>query len=286
MMKEGKLTTPSQTGTGARSGGIQVAAGSDIHLTGAMIGHVNSLSPASATGGVTQIGVSRDDPSDAGGGELVADAASQFHGEDELRFYLPRRGNNQIATGAMLNGTLWSASPDPSPVQRVDEYTIHILGVPDASLDATPNEHGNVFGTGPVPGHPAGFAFYYDTIRMGPAPFVPVPPGSGSPQTGGSTPLPQSQSSSDPITPDFPSYLPDDRTTDDWQREQEGNYSGPGEANFYYEGFDQYGFHGESTFGVGGNGDGLDGTLDDEELMRRHLRMLEILGLLSGEAGE
>ena len=71
-----------------------------------------------------------------------------------------------------------------------------------------------------------------------------------------------------------------------WQREQERNYSGPGEANFYYEGFDQYGFHGESTFGVGGNGDGLDGTLDDEELMRRHLRMLEILGLLSGEAGE
>jgi len=199
---------------------------------------------------------------DPAGGSLIADAASQFHGEDELRFYLPRRGNNQIAAGAILNGALWSgASTDPAPVQRIDEYTVNIIGNPNS----TPNEHGNVFGTGPAPATAAGFAFYYDTILMGPAPVGPTPP---TPPTDPGTPLP-------PVAPapDFPSFFPDDRTTDDWQREQEDLYSGPGQANFYYEGFNQYGFFGESIFTLG-----VDGALsaDEEEILRRHLRLLGI----------
>lgn len=280
---DSRAATLSQTGTGNRSGAINVAVGSDIRLTGGMIGHVNSLSPATTIGGVTQIGVSRDDPSDASGGGLFADASSQFHGEDELRFYLPRRGNNQIAAGAMLNGTLWSgASTDPAPVQRIDEYTIHILGNPNA----TPNEHGNVFGSGPIPANLAGFAFYYDTIVRGPAPFVSAPPNSGSPQSPGAGQNPGSGSQSESpgsMALDYPSFFPDDRTTDDWQREQEGTYSGPGESTFYYEGFSQYGFLGESTFSYGGEGDA---GVDEEEILSRHLRMLGISTDASEGAGE
>jgi hypothetical protein len=149
-------------------------------------------------------------------------------------------------------------------VQRIDEYTINIIGNPSS----TPNEHGNVFGTGPAPVNAAGFAFYYDTILMGPAPFVPTPPAPPTPPTSPVTPLPPV-----PPAPDFPSFFPDDRTSDDWQREQEGIYSGPGQSNFYYEGYSQYGFFGESVLGLGQDGDL---SADEEEILRRHLRLLGI----------
>ena len=255
-------------GTGTRAGDVEVSAGSDISLTGAMIGHVNSLSGATTLSGVTRIGVSRDNPSDPSAGSLIADAASRFHGEDELRFYLPRRENSQIAAGAVLNGAVWrGASTDPAPVQRIDEYTINIIGNPGS----TPNEHGNVFGTGPAPVNAAGFAFYYDTILMGPAPFVPmppVPPAPPSPPSPSTPPLPPV-----PPAPDFPSFFPDDQTTDDWQREQEDVFSGPGQSNFYYEGFSEDGFFGENVFAPGSD---VDLSADEEEMMRRHLRLLGI----------
>ena len=249
-------------GSGDRSGAIGVSAGRGIRLSGGMIGHVNETSGATALSGVTQIGVSRDNPSDPSAGSLIADAASRFHGEDELRFYLPHRENSQIAAGAVLNGAVWrGASTDPAPVQRIDEYTVNIIGNPGS----TPNEHGNVFGTGPAPVNAAGFAFYYDTILMGPAPFVPTPP---SPPTPPAPPLPPV-----PPAPDFPSFFPDDQTTDDWQREQEGVFSGPGQSNFYYEGFSEDGFFGENVFAPGSD---VDLSADEEEMMRRHLRLLGI----------
>ena len=236
------------SGTGDRSGDIVVSTGGNVSLTGGMVGHVNSLSGATALAGVTQIGVSRDNPADPAGGSLIADASSQFHGEDELRFYLPRRGNNQIAAGAILNGAVWSGAPtDPSPVQRIDEFTINIISDPSS----TPNEHTNVIGSGPAPANAAGFAFYYDTILLGPAPFVPGPPKDPSDPSDPGFPgtLP-------PLVtdPDLASLLPDDRTTDEWQRDHEDAYSGPGEVNIYYEGFGQYGFFGESIFELNDSG--------------------------------
>jgi hypothetical protein len=225
-----------------------VSTGGDVSLTGGMVGHVNSLSGATALAGVTHIGVSRDNPAEPAGGSLIADASSQFHGEDELRFYLPRRGNNRIAAGAILNGAVWSGAPtDPSPVQGEDEFTINIISDPSS----TPNEHTNVIGSGPVPANAAGFAFYYDTILLGPAPFVPVPPKDPSDPSD-----PGSHGTLPPVVPDpdLASLLPDDRTTDEWQRDHEDAYSGPGEVNIYYEGFGQYGFFGESVFELNDSG--------------------------------
>ena len=225
---------------GTMSGDIEVGAARDITLVDGMIGHVNASSPGTAGPGVTQIGVSRDDPTDPNGGTLTADADSEFSGSDELRFYLPRRGNNQIAAGALLNGEVYTgARPDPSPVQGEDEYTINIIG--DVML--TPNEHGNVFGTGPAPATAAGYAFYYDTIVMG---DLVLPPGGG-PDDGGPGLDPDTETPIDPDD-DFLRFILDDRTLDDWQRDREKVYSGFGRYGIYYENFDHYGFFGESTF--------------------------------------
>ena len=59
----------------------------------------------------------------------------------------------------------------------------------------------------------------------------------------------------------------------DWLRQQGGIYSGPGEANFSYEGFNQHGFFGENVFTLGLD---VDPSNDYEEMMRRHLRLLGI----------
>ncbi|MCB1203153.1 MAG: hypothetical protein KDN18_02755, partial [Verrucomicrobiae bacterium] len=51
-----------------------------------------------------------------------------------------------------------------------------------------------------------------------------------------------------PPAPPAPNYLdmiPDDHFLDDWIRDLEERYSGPGEVNIYYEGFNQYGPDGE-----------------------------------------
>ncbi|MCG8599258.1 MAG: hypothetical protein MI807_03860, partial [Verrucomicrobiales bacterium] len=230
------LSSPALSGTGEREGDIEVSAGADITMTDAMIGHVNSATNATATGGSTQIGAARTDPTDPTAGSVIADADSEFQGEDELRFYVPRRANNQVAAGALLNGVSFvGAETDPSETQRIDEFTINILG--DRIL--FPNEHANAFGTGPAPQNAGNFAFYYDTILLEDLP--PLPPVQPEP------PLPPV-----PLTDSLFSLLfPDDRTTDDWRREQEEEFSGFNPWGVYYEGFDQYGLYGESIFSTG-----------------------------------
>lgn len=98
------------------------------------------------------------------GGILTADAASEFVGADELRFYLPRRASNQIATGALLNEVSFpGARIDPSDTQRYDEFVVHITG----DVDSSPNQHANSFTSGAAPTtNPAGYGFYYDTISL------------------------------------------------------------------------------------------------------------------------
>jgi hypothetical protein len=220
-------------GSGDRSGDISVSTGSSLFMTDAMIGHVDALSPAASSGGITQIGVSRDDPSDPSGGILRADSGSEFAGADELRFYLPGRGNNRISRGAVLNGVSYAgARPDPSEVQGLDEYTITIVG--DRLF--SPNEHGNTFGTGPSPANAAGFAFYYDTIVL-----VDV-------EDPGSNRNPDGPATSPDDYFDFTSMMLDDRMIDDWLRELKREYSRYYPFQIYYEGYQQYGNRGQSTF--------------------------------------
>ena len=45
--------------------------------------------------------------------------------------------------------------------------------------------------------------------------------------------------------------VPDDRTVDDWQREQEERYTGFNFFDIYYRGYDQYGRNGEVTYNDG-----------------------------------
>src|SRR5690606_6940673 len=121
-----------------------------IAMENAIIGHRNSLSPATNLGGVTWIGVSRDDPTDPTGGVLEADAGSEFSGAEEVRFYLPRRGNNRIAAGAKINGVAYDGGAlyEPWPVQRADEYTNFL----QTSAGLTqPLEHDDIMGNGPAP---------------------------------------------------------------------------------------------------------------------------------------
>lgn len=222
------------------SGDIEVFAGANLTLEDAMIGHANAFSPATASGGVTQIAASGQNPADPDGGDLVADADSEFAGAGELRFYLPRRGNNQIEPGARLNGVAFvGAAPDPSPQQRDDEYTIHIIG----EMPSDPAEHGNAFGTGPAPANAAGFAFYYDTIAIGALVVDPGVPGVPTPEDP-DVEIPGGDPGDEGILPLFL----DDRTLDDWLREREEEYSGFGSFRIYYEGFEQYCPNGDSIF--------------------------------------
>lgn len=233
-------------GTGSRSGNIRVATDGSLFMTDAMIGHVSSISPATATGGVTQIGVSREDPTDQNGGSLMADADSEFSGVDGLRFYMPRRGNNEISAGALLNGESYAgARTDPSPSQGDDEYTIRILG--DEIL--FPNEHDNVFGSGPDPINAGGFAFYYDTIVLAEVvePPVVVAPDSDSDDNAANELTNESLLDVSPLF-GLELLFPDDRVSDDEQREKESLYTGYFPFYFYYEGYSQYGPNGESTF--------------------------------------
>jgi hypothetical protein len=251
------------SGTGAREGDIEVSASSNITLTESFIGHVNGENTnAGPASGTTSIGAARDNPTDPTAGTVRTDGpGSGFAGPDGLYFYMPRRENNQVAPGTILNGwTDWTGGQsDPSPTQRIDEFTINIIG----DIILFPNEHGNQFGTGPAPhSDTAGFAFNFDTIVLAalpPAPpLLPVLP---------VTPL--------PVAPLLDTLFPDDRTTDDWQREQEGIYTGFNLWGVYYEGFDQYGRSGDSIFSTEfGNTLELDPGFT-EDLLERQLRILE-----------
>lgn len=225
------------SGTGDRSGDINISSSQDITLVDAMIGHLNSINPnATSSGGSTQIAVGTSAPTDPAAGTLTADAASEFHGQDELRFYMARRGNNRIAAGAGMNGISFAgAQPDPSESQRNDEFTINILG--DDIL--FPNQHANVFGTGPAPANAGNFAFYYDTIVLEEVVLDDVP----------------ADRDTVPVILPFIGLLellfPDDRTSEEWRRDLEEEYTRYHSWGIYYEGFGQYDLFGNSTFDTG-----------------------------------
>jgi len=240
------------SGAGAREGDIEVSAGSNITLTESFIGHVNGENTnAGPASGTTSIGPARDNPVDPTAGSVRTDGpGSGFAGPDGLYFYMPRRENNQVAPGTILNGwTDWTGGQsDPSPTQRIDEFTINIIG----DIILFPNEHGNQFGTGPAPHiDTAAFAFNFDTIEL-----VGLPPAP-------------------PVAPLLDTLFPDDRTTDDWQREQEAIYTGFNPWEVYYEGFDQYGRSGDSIFSTEfGNALEIEPGFT-EDLLERQLRILE-----------
>ena len=218
-------------GSGNRIGNIAVAAGGDLSLEGALIGHVNATSLANP-GGTTMIGASWLDPSDPNGGSLITDAGSQFSG-GEIRFYLPRRGNNQIATGALLNGAAYTGGlTDPSPTQGPDEYTNFVQ---TSSGTVQLAEHDSSFGSGPAPTNPATFAFYFDTIVEGTPSDSVVPDEPISPPTDS--------------VPEIPLVELDDPILSDWLDELEAEWLGAeGTFEFVYEGFRHYGPNGESIY--------------------------------------
>lgn len=240
-----------------RSGDIQVGAASNITLRDSMIGHVNSSSAAVLSGGVTKIAASMAAPTDPLGGILTADAASEFVGADELRFYLPRRASNQIATGALLNEVSFpGARIDPSDTQRYDEFVVHITG----DVDSSPNQHANSFTSGAAPTtNPAGYGFYYDTISLiaGSGDLPLEVPGGGTGGGPGSGNGSSSGTGSGQVTPptvsrpiDYSFFVPDDKTKNDWLKKRGKKFSGFGDYEILYEGFDQYGITGESLFRV------------------------------------
>lgn len=235
-----------QSGTGTRSGDLLVTAGSDIRMSSAMIGHINRATSATQTGGTTLIGVSRNAPDDPAGGSLIANGSSGFSGS-ELRFYLPRRENNQIAAGAFINNTVYGGVKNPWPVQLNEEFTNFV-----EALDGTvtqPGEHDNSIGSGPAPTNAAAFAFYYDTLVLAPAIIPPIPPKPPVDPGGPVTPpiIPPG-----PQGPDWLSYIQDDWTLEDMRRDEEDRYTGPGITEILYEGFVQYGPNGEPVFNFNG----------------------------------
>jgi hypothetical protein len=230
----------SQGGLGTREGDIAVSAGRALTLNSAQVGHVGPGSPATSGTGATWIGVSRIDPADPAGGNLTANSASSFAGT-ELRFYLPRRDNNRIAAGATINGSVYGGVRNPWPVQQAEEFANFVQ---NGSRLTQPAQHDNSLGSGPAPTNAAAFAFYYDTLVLAPAiippgrPNLPGDPGPGGPPL---PPLP-------PTIPDWLSYIPDDRTYEEWLRDQEAAYGAPGTGTILYEGFPQYGPGGESIY--------------------------------------
>jgi hypothetical protein len=260
-------------GSGNLSGDVVVSADSDITVLQGLIGHKNSFTNAAATG-ETWIGVSRSNPADPAGGDLLVDSLGELSGVDGIRIYVPRRQNNQIAVGAKLNGVAFTgAQSDPSARRSEDEYARFIL-YPSGLTQ--PNEHDNSLGSGPAPSVAGNFAFYYDTIEI-------VPP---TEPTSPNVPLPQPPPGD--VIPDYATLIPDDRFRDDWVEYEESEFSAPGTTMIYYEGFNQYGpdglpiFDFNNTIGTGGD--------DEEEILRRQLERLRLqqqqAGQPTGSTGE
>ncbi len=228
-------------GLGSRSGNVVVSSNSDISVTQGLIGHKNRFSNATASG-QTWIGTSRLDPADAAGGNLVMDANSEISGAGGIRVYVPRRQNNQIASGARLNGVIYTgARVDPSSRQGTDEF-VKSIEYPSTSNPGDPptvvvlNQHDNSLGSGPEPVPTGSYAFYYDTISI-----VPPPPPTVLP-----IPLPPTPPGF--RAPDYRTLLPDDRFRDDWLEYEEAQFAAPGSTLVFYEGLRQYGPTGEPLF--------------------------------------
>ncbi len=238
----------SGSGRGDRSGDILVAAATDVTLAGGMIGQINStVDPGVTTSlsGVTRIGVSQLDPGDASGGILTADAESEFQGTESLEFYLPRRENNAIAAGALLNGSPYAGPrEDPTVDQLPDEFAVNVITPAGVTIDG--NIADNLIGASrdTAGTTPLNFGFYFDTIELTEAPpvVVEIPDvvDSGEVDPG---------DSGFEFDFEFMSAFPaDDRLVDDEQRKAEQRYSGFNPYAMYYEGYDQYDSNGNSIF--------------------------------------
>lgn len=242
-------------GSGSRTGNIEVAADGSIVMNQALIGHTNSTSNATSAG-TTQLAVSAANPANPAGGNLVANATSEFSG-DEIRFYLPRRANNQVAAGAMMNGVAYTGGlSDPNPSKGADEYANFIQ---TTSGTTQLGEHDSTFGSGPAPATAGAYAFYFDTIVQGTPPTPPLPPEPPVPPV--------------PPAPDYRDTILDDRVIDDWLRDQEVVFSAPGTTSIFYEGYEQYGPNGESIYNFN-NAAGM-GSDEEEDVLRRQLQILE-----------
>ncbi|HRQ88083.1 MAG TPA: hypothetical protein PLA50_04750, partial [Bacteroidia bacterium] len=213
-------------GDGDREGDIEVTSGGSIELRSALVGHVNGDSPATPVAGshtwIALVDGSGDLLVDPSAGSLIADAASEFSGAEEVRLYVPRRASNQVAAGAKINGETYDGGvSDPWPVQRDDEYTNHIL-YEDGTTGVLGQRDDTLLGSGPDPVVPARYAFYYDLIEIGTPPPVVVPTDPGAGGNGGSN---MGGGGKAPARLDYRRLLPDDRTHDKWRREQEREYS-------------------------------------------------------------
>ncbi|HRQ87517.1 MAG TPA: hypothetical protein PLA50_01890 [Bacteroidia bacterium] len=250
----------SGAGTGHREGDIKLTAEGGIAMKGALVGHVNGDSPATAVSGKTWIALVDEygnpltDPSVGG---LKADASSEFYGADEVRFYLPSRANNQVSAGAQINGEVYVGGVDPWPVQREDEYTNNRINE-DGTVDFL-GQWAFPMGIDPAPVVAGRYAFYYDVIEIGQPPVVVVPVdlGAGASTGAGSWAIRPVRTE-----PDYRRMTPDDRTYDEWLSDRKRGsrrwtgYEVGSEGSsrrwlgyeISFEGYSQYGPHGESVY--------------------------------------
>ena len=231
-------------------------------MRNAFVGHVNWATIASGratySSGNTIVAPSRRNPS-RGTGTLTADSGSEFSSAPtgQLRFYFPRRANNQIAAGAILNCTSYIGTPtDPSRKVRADEFVRRIVGrrgypstFPLQHRNLTPNYFGNLnpgdlgFDTTNYSTALGNYSLYYQQVEVeNPPPPPPPPPPVIGPY------VPPVTIPGPPPVPDYRGIFPDDRYLDDLHeqhREDVGSYNPYG---VYYEGYDHYGRLGESIF--------------------------------------
>ncbi|MEC5128949.1 hypothetical protein VSU19_19460, partial [Verrucomicrobiales bacterium BCK34] len=110
---------------------------------------------------------------------------------------------------------------------------------------STPGEHTNSLDSGPAPVNAARFAFNYNSIEL--TDPVVVPPGGGGDTGGGSSGGGTGGSGSAggtggnglPFTlAEFLGLVSEDKAQSDWQRENEGLFTGFNPYGMYFEGFD------------------------------------------------
>ncbi len=173
--------------TGRWDGDINVMVGDNLVSVGGMIGHAdptNGDDSLTSRDGNTYIGVGRNAPNAAGGGDLITDAdttftSSQFGVGSELRLYIPGVGDvdNFIAEGTNLNDTAYTRTPTPDGSRSDEliatEFTFtYAGGVPSGSFTPEGAYPGNSFGN---------YQIYYSDLL----PPVIVDPGTGGGGVGG-----------------------------------------------------------------------------------------------------
>jgi len=106
---------PGFSGSGNRQGDIEVKVGNTASFDHTLVGHRDGAIASGAGFGDVAIGVSRSNPFYGGTGRLIAENGSVFSsGTDivlgELRFYMPGRSSNLMATDSVLNGWIFTGA--------------------------------------------------------------------------------------------------------------------------------------------------------------------------------